>query len=473
MKPTGLVALFAWLSLVHSAWAQGTAEVWIAQLASGPPAVRRQAAAALARIADPSAVPPLCAALRDPEVQVRREAAKALGAIKPAAAAGPLVQALRDRDANVRTHAAYALGEIKDPATGDALLAALSDPEWSVRDQAAWALRQLNDPKLVPALVAAFSAEHADIPHIAWLLQQTPGAPLVQPLSGLLTNPNPKTRLQVVQILGRLEDKAAVEPLLSALGDRDPTVRRSAVQALARKKDPRALAPLQKLAASEKEAAVREAAEAALFQLSRRADLVAHWSFDDRNVKTAADVTGRGSDGQILGCKPVEGKVGAALRFDGNGYIELGRPPAVPQAPQPQTIMAWVLSETPSGVVIARGGAFSGFSLYLKDGLPKFGIHVVPDEPALIVAGPEPVVGSWVHLAAVMREDAIELYVNGKLAGTTKTNGIPGGGGQGMEIGFDVANSPAEITDHFQGIIDEVKIFGAALSTDEIAQQCR
>ena len=205
--------------------------------------------------------------------------------------------------------------------------------------------------------------------------------------------------------------------------------------------------------------------------MSRRGDLLAHWSFDDQNREVAKDVTGRGSDGQIQGCVPVEGKVGHALRFEST-YIELGKPAGVPQGPQPATVMAWVRSEAPNGVVIARGGAFSGFSLYIKDGLPKFGVHVLREEPATIAQGQEEVVGSWVHLAGVMREEQIELYLNGKLAGTTKTTGIPGGGGQGMEIGFDVGNSPAEITDHFRGIIDEVKIFGAALSAEEIANQC-
>jgi hypothetical protein len=79
-----------------------------------------------------------------------------------------------------------------------------------------------------------------------------------------------------------------------------------------------------------------------------------------------------------------------------------------------------------------------------------------------------------VHLAGVVHSDRIELFVNGKLAATAKTDGfLPGDPGQGMEIGFDVANSPAEITDAFQGVLDEVKVFQAALSAEEIAQQSR
>jgi hypothetical protein len=41
-----------------------------------------------------------------------------------------------------------------------------------------------------------------------------------------------------------------------------------------------------------------------------------------------------------------------------------------------------------------------------------------------------------------------------------------------MEIGGDLGNSPVEITDTFNGIIDEVKVFLTALSEEEITEQC-
>ena len=50
---------------------------------------------------------------------------------------------------------------------------------------------------------------------------------------------------------------------------------------------------------------------------------------------------------------------------------------------------------------------------------------------------------------------------------------IPGDCGQGMEIGYDVSNSPAEITDSFEGVIDEVKVHLRALSEEEISKQFR
>jgi hypothetical protein len=135
--------------------------------------------------------------------------------------------------------------------------------------------------------------------------------------------------------------------------------------------------------------------------------------------------------------------------------------------------MAWVKPDADRGVVVARGGAFCGYSLYLLDGVAKFGIHREQAGPIDIAAGREPVGRDWVHLAGVIQSDGIELYVNGRLAARTKTDGfIPGNAGQGMEIGGDLGNSPVEITDSFNGIIDEVKVFLTALSEEEIAEQC-
>jgi len=140
----------------------------------------------------------------------------------------------------------------------------------------------------------------------------------------------------------------------------------------------------------------------------------------------------------------------------------------------PLTIMAWIKARAATGVVVGRGGAFCGLSLYLKDGLPKFGIHRERDGPTYIAAGKEPLGREWVHLAGVVREDRVEVYVGGKQVASAKTAGyVPGECGQPMEIGFDTGNTAVEITDHFDGVIDEVKVYSAALSGEAIAAEAR
>ncbi|MFW6163261.1 MAG: HEAT repeat domain-containing protein, partial [Planctomycetota bacterium] len=170
-------------------------------LESSVPSVRRNAAMSLGRLAERAAVPALIEALEGKDAGVRREAAKALGFIKDRRAAPALVEALGDRDRNVRVYAAYALGEIKDPKTAPALLDALGDPAWCVRDQAAWALRELHDPQILEPLVAALKAEHADLPHVMWLLEHLEPKQAIGALSGLLEDQDVKVRRRALKVL--------------------------------------------------------------------------------------------------------------------------------------------------------------------------------------------------------------------------------------------------------------------------------
>ena len=251
-------------------------------------------------------------------------------------------------------------------------------------------------------------------------------------------------------------------------------MRLAVVQALAKTPGPEVKQALTARRAVEPDAAVRSAIERLLQEAYPAAEPAAWWSFDDQNPRTARDVTGRGSDGEIRRCTPVPGKLGAALKFGEGSCVSLGKVPKLPMANLPLTVMAWVKPEADRGVVVARGGAACGYSLYLLDGVAKFGIHREQDGPTYIAAGREPVGRDWVHLAGVIQSDAIQLYVNGKPAARAKTDGlIPGNAGQGMEIGCDLGNSPAEITDSFTGIIDEVKVFSRALTDEEITEQCR
>lgn len=445
-------------------------EVRLRDLSSGDATVRRAAAAALGEAGDRAASAALAQALSDPDAGVRREAAKALGFLKDPSATGGLIGALSDADVSVRYLAAYALGEIKEPAATAALLRALGDGDANVRTQAAWSLREIRDPSLVSGVIALLKEPRADVSLIGWLLQGTDAPGAIAPLAAMLEDADAGTRERAARALGALGG-AAAKPLIGALGDEALPVRRAAVAGLAGVEDREIAKALRDFATREKDDSLRQSAAEIADRLAPPRSPGAHWSFDGEDP--GKDVTGRGTDGKVTGCQATEGKVGRALDFGGKGGIELGKPAALPTANQPITVMAWVKSRAPNGVVVARGGAFCGYSLYIKDGLPKFGTKRTQEDPGpAIAAGTAPVVGEWAHLAGVIGEDRVELYVNGKLAGTAKTAGpLPGNCGQGMEIGFDAGNSAIEICDHLDGAIDEVKVFQEALDADAIAEE--
>ena len=55
------------------------------------------------------------------------------------------------------------------------------------------------------------------------------------------------------------------------------------------------------------------------------ADLVGHWTLDEGSGNIAQDSTANGNDGTFVGeLKWITGKMGGALDFDGEAYVDCG-----------------------------------------------------------------------------------------------------------------------------------------------------
>jgi len=102
-----------------------------------------EASRALARVRNPTAVPPLIRTLKDRDGTIRETVATALGEIGDARAVNPLIRALQDKDSGVRTAAATALGKIGDPRAAKPLEEARKDQDADVESAAAQALEEL------------------------------------------------------------------------------------------------------------------------------------------------------------------------------------------------------------------------------------------------------------------------------------------------------------------------------------------
>ena len=113
-------------------------------LSSGDPDALPAVAWALAPIADPGAVEPLGAALREADGCVRLMAVVLLGRAQNPAALRPLLEALSDSDPAVRAAGALGLGLAGDPVTVPPLIEKLQeDDDPDVRQAAAWALGRI------------------------------------------------------------------------------------------------------------------------------------------------------------------------------------------------------------------------------------------------------------------------------------------------------------------------------------------
>jgi HEAT repeat protein len=199
--------------------------------------LRRAAADALGNIGDTQAVPPLLIALEDEHWSVRCAAATALGRIRSAKATPGLLGRLADDDATVRRTAIAALGEVGDARGAARLVASLQDP--GLQAAALEALRRIGAPAL-PEMERAFSGLGADV------------------------------RLLLVNLVGKIEDRASRKLLLAALVDDSAPVRAEAAHALGDAQFMDAVRPLMDAKAKDPSPVVRQAAAFALKKLTPR-----------------------------------------------------------------------------------------------------------------------------------------------------------------------------------------------------------
>jgi HEAT repeat protein len=127
------------------------------ELSSDSATQRADAATAIGKSNDVSAVKPLLAALHDLDADVAREAATALGLLGDASAVEPLIEIITNANGYfhsvVRSAAAASLALLKDQRAVDSLLNAVYDPIADSSSEAIRALANLGDRRAVSALI--------------------------------------------------------------------------------------------------------------------------------------------------------------------------------------------------------------------------------------------------------------------------------------------------------------------------------
>jgi len=136
----------------------------------------------------------------------------------------------------------------------------------------------------------------------------------------------------------------------------------------------------------------------------------------------------------------------------------------------PLTVMAWVNSKAPDGVIVAQGGGMQGYALYLKGGKPHFAVAASTKRSH--VSGRKAIPEGWVHLAGVLSADRkLRVYVNGQPAGESAATGfiakLPA---NGLQVGADFESRVGdyESTQPFKGTIDEVRIYACEMAPEAI-----
>ena len=201
--------------------------------------------------------------------------------------------------------------------------------------------------------------------------------------------------------------------------------------------------------------------------------IVAYWAFNEKGGDTAADSSGNGHDGKLMGDPKWtdDGYFGGALEFDQDGD-EVNVPYHKDLNQETFTICAWANVEpgsTNHRAVVSSRADFPqrGYIFYAEPGNTwEFWIgaganHWKP------VRGPAVNLGEWDHLAGTYADGNHKFYVNGKFIGEQNFD-IDVNPNEEFLIGAGGNERPVH-TYLFKGVIDEVRLYDRVLDEDEIA----
>jgi hypothetical protein len=193
--------------------------------------------------------------------------------------------------------------------------------------------------------------------------------------------------------------------------------------------------------------------------------------FDEGAGTTALDASGNGIDGSIAGAvyTPTGAEGPFALAFDGtDDRVTCGYNPSL--KPAEITVSFWVkhVADTSAGYGGIIQGAYgngynNGFRVIDYKNKPLLQLNVGDSSPLRLYGNPW-TPNQWTHLAFTYNHQTIDFYQNGRLVTsvpeTRDINWTSTGGD--LYVGFAQW--------YFQGEVDDVRLFGAALSSDQIGQ---
>jgi HEAT repeat protein len=183
------------------------------------------------------------AALEDPDKEVQSLAASALGKLRDPRVVEPLIAFMRQsRDPWRRSVAAKALGDLNDSAAVKPLVDSLSDASKYMRKDAAEALQALGWKPSTGEEKAVYAIARDDFKACV-----REGAAAVEPLCAVLQDSDDDVRTAAVHglgTIGHLGGRRVVAELIKRLQDNSPEVRKEAARALAPLKNAEALDPL-------------------------------------------------------------------------------------------------------------------------------------------------------------------------------------------------------------------------------------
>jgi hypothetical protein len=203
-------------------------------------------------------------------------------------------------------------------------------------------------------------------------------------------------------------------------------------------------------------------------------DIVGWWKLDETAGATASDASGEQNNGTTTGIAWVRGHTGGAAAFDGS-TSEIIVSENVSLDPYALTIAAWInpVDWSSDRRIVEKGAYEDQYRLTAEGGMLKFDVARVGAVTTRL-----PPLNAWTHVAGTYDGANLRIYVNGTQAASTPATGTMPESPDALYIGSkpknpSPASGPSAAGYHFHGMLDEVHVYGRALSAAEIVTLAR
>jgi hypothetical protein len=204
---------------------------------------------------------------------------------------------------------------------------------------------------------------------------------------------------------------------------------------------------------------------------SAKAELVAHWRFDEGSGTLASDTSGNGNDGTVQGdAKWVAGRLGGALQFNGSNARVVA--PNIPLDSRSFTIAMWVNAVLYTGEQVVFSTGLTGANntdLHLRIGgvgsgnVPPGGVRMGFYNNDLDTPGDLILENEWYHITFWydFENQNRRIYINGVMEAEAGAAPYLGTSGDSVIGAWGTGQ-------WFRGIIDDVQVYSHALDEGEI-----
>ncbi len=199
------------------------------------------------------------------------------------------------------------------------------------------------------------------------------------------------------------------------------------------------------------------------------AGLIGYWNFEEREGTTVFDHSGFDNNGELTGATRSEGKVGRGLSFSGTGGVTVPHSPSLDSLPGGFTFSAWIKSTAfpDFTTIFFKTDRFNLIhQLHFQvDGRLYTAMNRRVSEGGYEGIAPETIgLNEWHYVAWTYDEAFHRIYDNGLEIFNAAYAQPWVGNTEHLQIG---QHNQLPIS-HFQGMIDEARIYRGALTQEEI-----